>query len=272
MEKTGRDFAEFLKKVERYVLSHEVIVNNRYTKIVKVEGFNTAQIKDLYIQFSVFSKGFIPIEAKRYANATDEEAEEGSRKILGNELGVPLSMKKHDIEGGRFSHKLAHINWLRKDGEDLGIPRMMLGDWRQGTPLTLEMLDGLEFVYGSRDKNISDAASFAVESWAAYGIGKGEEAESNNFWQELIVAINKYSEKYRVSHDLKPLDISFFQYHYDIEVGHREIVEAMLRGTFYKDGFDEGKWLEGGSKALDAVHKLWIGLHDTYMKLEGATA
>ena len=98
-------------------------------------------------------------------------------------------------------------------------------------------------------------ASFAVETWAAWGIGQGPEAEANNFWKELIVGIQGYNKAYRISKGPKPIPTGFFQYHFDIEKGHAPNVMTELRETFEDEGFRESKWLAGGFRARP-VHLL----------------
>ena len=267
MAKKPKNFDEFYRKVQSDLLQHEVITNNPYTKWWKQGDANTAQLVDLLRQFSVFSNHFVPIQAKRMANAATEAAERGARAILGNEIGVALDVPTGDIEGGDFSHREAHINWLRDIGELLGIDRHALGRWAIGTQATHSFLEQLEATYGSRDPNVGAGASFAVETWAAWGIGEGAEAEANNFWKELIVGIQGYNAKHRVPHGLKPIPTGFFQYHFDIEKGHASNVMAELRETFEEEQFREDKWLEGGFQALDAVYVFWRGLDMARKKL-----
>src|SRR5688572_19848480 len=184
-----KQIASLREELTATVFAHEVIQRNPYTKWFKRGEANTEQVKDLVVQFSVFSNHFIPLEAKRMVNAATEKEEREARSILGSEIGVPINVKTGDIEGRAFSHDNAHIKWLRDIGEMLGLNRDQLGKWKIGSAATHEFLERLEEVYGSRDNDIGAGASFAIESWAGYGIGKGEEAESYNFWKELIMGL-----------------------------------------------------------------------------------
>lgn len=251
------------------VYLHEVIQRNPYTKWFCLGHANTAQVKDLIIQFSVFSNHFIPLEAKRMVNAATEEEEREARAILGSEIGVAIDTETGSIEGHRFSHNAAHIKWLRDVGEMLGLDRNQLGKWALGSATTHEFLRQLEEVYGSADNNIGSGASFAIESWAGYGIGKGAEAESNNFWRELIVGLEAYNHKYRKDLGLLPLNIGFFKFHFGLETGHVAAVEHDLTGIFMREDFDRAKWLYGATTALDAILTFWKGLDETRKTLEG---
>lgn len=266
MEKVTRDFDSFWKIVEKDLLNHPVIVSNPYTKNFKL-GPNTAQLVDLVEQFSVFSNHFLPIQCERMVNANTEAGERGARVILANEIGVALDVKRGDTDGKIFYHNKAHINWLRSVGNMLGLDPRMLGRWELGTQTTHKFLDDLKVSYASRDGNIGAGASFAIETWAAWGIGKGSEAESNNFWQELIDGIKIYNEKYRKPNNLAPVTTSFFKYHFEIESGHGENVMKELEGTFNDLDFNQERWLSGGRQALNAIHIFWLGLEDTRKKL-----
>jgi hypothetical protein len=256
-----------LRRLEREIYSHEVIQNNAYTKWFKRGEANTAQVIDLVVQFSVFSNHFIPLEAKRMVNAATEEEEKEARAILGSEIGVSIDAQTGNIEGHRFSHNSAHIKWLRDIGEMLGLERNQLGKWALGSPSTHRFLTELEQVYGSPDNNIGSGASFAIESWAGFGIGKGEEAESNNFWKELIVGLDGYNKRNRMALGLPPLNVGFFKFHFGLETGHVANVEHELAEVFFAPDFDSEKWFYGGAEALKAIHVFWKGLDESRQKL-----
>jgi len=266
MARAAHDFDSFLKIVERDCYSHEVIVNNRYTKNFKL-GPNTAQIVDLVKQFSVFSNHFLPIQCERMVNANTEAGEKSARVILANEIGVAMDLERSDTDGNVFHHSTAHINWLREVGEMLGLDPRMLGRWELGSQSTHKFLDDLRASYGSRDGNVGAGASFAIETWAAWGIGKELEAESNNFWKELVEGIKIYNERYRKSHRLPPITTSFFQYHFDIESGHGTTVMKELEETFHDHNFNQEKWLSGSRQSLNAIHTFWLGLEETRKSL-----
>jgi len=255
-----RRFVAFLKRVKNELYSHPVIVNNPYTKWFKLGEANTAQVIDLYEQFSVFSNHFLPIQTKRTVNANTDEGELEGWNILMNEFGAGFG-EDGNVEGQKVIRENAHIEWLRKNGGMLGIPRRKMGDWNTGTPSTHRFLEGLEEVYGSRDGNIGAGASFAIESWAGFGIGKGKELEVNNFWKELINGLVRYNEVYREG--MEPLEIEFFEFHFQIESRHVDSVERELEETFFNPIFDEEKWMYGAKHALDDIYKFWHGLDET---------
>lgn len=259
-------FLEHLDRIERDVYSHEVIRANPYTKWFKRGEATTEQVVDLIVQFSVFSNHFIPLEAKRMVNAATEEEEKEARAILGSEIGVAIDAATGSIEGRRFSHNSAHIKWLRDIGEMLGLDRNQLGKWVLGTPATQRFLKQLEEVYGNPDNNIGSGASFAIESWAGYGIGKGEEAESGNFWKELVVGLEAFNVRNRQG--LPPLSIGFFKFHFGLESGHVANVEHELYEVFFRPDFDREKWFAGASRALEAILVFWKGLDEARRRLD----
>ena len=75
------------------------------------------------------------------------------------------------------------------------IARNDLGRWYIANRATKEFLNGLDSSYGSPNWNCGAGASFAIESWAGFGIGKGKRAELNNFWKELIIGLEKFNQK-----------------------------------------------------------------------------
>ena len=263
----SRAFEAHLERVEEEIYSHAVIRHNPYTRWFRGGTANTPQVRDLVVQFSVFSNYFLPLEAKRMVNALTEEEEKKARSILCNELGVPINVRTGSIEGFRFSHDHAHIKWLRDIGESLGLGRDELGKWRLGTAATHQFLEDLERVYGSPDNAIGSGASFAVESWAGFGIGQNEAAENNNFWKELITGLESYNEKHRAGGGLPSVDVGFFQHHFDLELAHVRNVEEELAETFFMGSFDEDKWYDGARRALDAVHIFWKGLDQARRQL-----
>jgi len=261
--------AAFLRdELTGLVYEHEVIRNNPYTKWFKRGEASTEQVIDLILQFSVFSNHFIPLEAKRMVNAATEAEEKEARAILGSEIGVSIDATTGNIEGHRFSHNAAHIKWLRDIGEMLGLDRNQLGKWALGSESTHRFLKDLEDVYGSPDNNIGSGASFAIESWAGYGIGKGAEEEGNNFWKELITGLEGYNRRTRKGLGLPPLNMGFFKFHFGLESGHVANVEHELAEVFIRSDFDRERWLYGASHALEAILIFWKGLDQKRRELE----
>ena len=267
MKSTVKNFDLFKQRIEKEFFQHPVIVNNPYTKWFKKGEANTEHIKDLILQFSVFSNHFIVVQAKRMVNATTLEGEESARSILLNECGVGMNVKTGSIEGQRFTTENAHINWLRKIANMIDVNPKLLGRWEIGTEETHKFLEGLDKTYGSHDGQIGAGASFAIETWAAYGIGNGKEAELNNFWMELVMGIEGYNKHYRTPKNLPSLPTGFFQYHFETEAGHGVSVWQELKETYVQNDFDEEKYMKAGKLALEAIYTFWLGLDKTRKNL-----
>ena len=265
-ESNMKDLNTLKKRIEKDFFQHPVIINNPYTKWFKQGNANTEQIKDLIIQFSVFSNHFIVVQCKRMVYASNIEGEESARAILLNECGVGMNVKTGSIEGQKFTTPNAHLNWLRKMAEVLNIPKNTIGRWESGTESTHKFLEGLDKTYGSLDGIIGAGASFAIETWAAFGIGGNEEAESNNFWKELIVGLEAYNKKERVSKNLPTVPTGFFQYHFETEAGHGANVWHELEETYNQKDFDEEKYIKSGKIALESIYTFWKGLDETRKK------
>ena len=263
-----KSFDSFKQKIEKEFFQHPVIVNNPYTKWFKQGLANTEQMKDLILQFSVFSNHFIVVQTKRMVNARTLEGEETARAILLNECGVGMDVKTGSIEGKRFTTANAHINWLRKMADMLDIDQALIGRWETGTKATHDFLKGLDSTYGSYDGQIGAGASFAIETWAAFGIGQDKEAESNNFWKELIMGTEGYNNRVRIPANLSPIPLGFFQYHFETEGGHGVNVWHELEETFNQEDFDEEKYIKAGKIALESIYTFWLGLDETRKKLK----
>ena len=262
-----KDFNSLKKTIEKEFFQHPVIVNNPYTKWFKQGNANTEQIKDLIVQFSVFSNHFIVVQCKRMVYASTIEGEEAARAILLNECGVGMNVKTGSIEGQKFTTPNAHLNWLRKMADTLSIPSNLIGRWKSGTKSTHKFLDGLDKTYGSLDGIVGAGASFAIETWAAFGIGGTKEEESNNFWMELVNGLEAYNQKQRTSHNLPSVPTGFFKYHFETEAGHGVSVWKELEETYNQSDFDEKKYIEAGKIALESIYTFWLGLDETRKKL-----
>jgi hypothetical protein len=252
-------FAFFQERIERELYRHPVIVDNSYPRWFSRGEANLAQIAELLLQFSVFSNHFLVVQAKRMVNASSEEAERGARFILMSECGVALDGSTGSTEGRVFSTANAHINWLREVGAAAGLDPRAMGRWAAGTPSTHAFLEGLDRTYGSRDGWVGAGASFAIENWAAFGIGGGPELEARNFWRQLIAGLEAFNRR-RASEGRAPLPLGFFQYHFELESGHGANVRRELEETFSDPTFDPEKFLAGGREALDSIHAFWEGL------------
>jgi len=252
------NFTQFRRTIETSLLRHPVILRNSYTEWFAQGLADETQLRDLIVQFSVFSNHFLILQAKRMVNADTEEGEICARNILVNELGVGLDVRTGSVEGKTFSTRNAHLNWLRDVAAALGLAPMELGRWKRGSPATHEFLDGLDRTYGSRDGQIGAGASFAIENWAAHGIGMDAAAEAKNFWAQLIAGLKGVNAR-RAEQNLSLLPLGFFKFHFEIESGHGANVWHELEETFQSSGFDQAKFLEGGRLALDAIDTFWLG-------------
>lgn len=253
-------FQSFKASIERGLLRHPVILANPYTSWFAQGEATTEQVRDLLVQFSVFSNHFLVVQAMRLANASTLEGERCARNILMNECGVALDPRTGEVEGRTFATANAHLNWLREAGKALGLGPMELGRWKKGSRATRAFLKGLERTYGSRDGQVGAGASFAIENWAAFGIGRDPEEEKRNFWKQLITGLEGFNRGQRLAQNLAPLPLGFFKFHFQIEAGHGANVWRELEETFQRPGFDARKFLNGGCKALDAIHSFWLGL------------
>jgi len=253
-----KDFETFWKTVQTRIHGHPVIVNNPYCKWFKQGTFSRDDLIHLFKQFAVFSKWFLLVQMMRMMHAPDLEAETHARYILANELGVKIN-PDGSTEDQPFKTRWAHINWLRDTAKPLGLDPEHLGSWDTASSSTRAFIRGLEETYGSKDGEVGRGASYAIETWAAWGIGRGPEMESNNFWKELIDGITIYNEKCEAAGEpVIPLD--FFEFHFNSEKGHGDNVFEELRQAFDKPGFDSEKFLQAGEKALESIHTFWLGL------------
>ncbi|MGD9851983.1 MAG: hypothetical protein AB7T38_11995 [Nitrospirales bacterium] len=257
----GKDFEKFWENLKDEIHSHPVIVNNPYCKWFKKGEATQEQLIDLFEQFAVFSKWFLLAQLMRVLNASDLEAETHARYILANELGVRINADG-STENQPFKTQWAHINWLRDTAKPLNLDPANLGSWESSTSSTRAFIRGLEETYGNKDGEVGRGASYAIETWAAWGIGKGEAAESNNFWKELITGIEIYNQKNKLE-GTSAIPLKFFLFHFNSEKGHGDNVLDELHESFSKPGFDGNKFIDAGVKALNSIYTFWAGLDQT---------
>ncbi len=243
----------------RELFTHPVITDNPYTAWFSRGGADEKQVAELLVQFSVFSNHFLILQVKRMVNAGTLEGERCARNILMNECGVGLDPRTGSVEGRTFSTGNAHLNWLRQAGAALGLEAMQLGRWEAGSRATHQFLEGLDKTYGSHDGMVGAGASFAIETWAASGLGAGSELEAGNFWRQLIRGLEIFNGG-REEKGLKPVPLGFFKYHAEIESGHGANVWRELEQTCGHASFDARRFLDGRRKALDAIAVFWHGL------------
>lgn len=257
-----KDFSLFRERIETELLAHPVIHDNAYTRWFKRGEAEHEDVVDLVTQFSVFSNHFLVAQVKRMVFAQTEEGERCARNILVSECGVGLDARTGSVEGRAFATGNAHINWLRETGAALGLSPMTLGRWSLASPSTKKFLRGLERAYGSADEDVGAGASFAIESWAAFGLGHAPEQEARNFWSELIAGLEAHNKHKRLPAGAAPIPLGFFKYHRELETGHGANVWAELEASFRRPGFSRAKFLRGGRQALDAIRAFWVGLDE----------
>lgn len=254
-----KNLETFKTVVRRELFTHPVITDNPYTAWFSRGGADDEQVADLLVQFSVFSNHFLVLQVKRMVNAGTLEGERCARNILMNECGVGLDPRTGSVEGRTFATGNAHLNWLREAGAVLGLEPMQLGRWDVGSAATHRFLTGLDKTYGSHDAMIGAGASFAIETWAASGLGGGAKLEAGNFWRQLIRGLEIVNRR-RGDEGLEAIPLGFFKFHAEIEAGHGVNVWRELEETFAQPGFDARRFLRGGRKALDAIETFWLGL------------
>jgi len=277
------EYRRFLDVAERELMNHRIVRDNRYTKWFQQGLATDDELRFFVQQFSVFSNQFLVAALLRVINAGNLEQMHACKEILLNELGViyrkpgpaaggngslteddkdregdpDLVSTEGTVDGCIFRFRAAHFEWLLKIGEQLGLGFNDLGKRRHGRPKTLFFCDELQRTYGSEDGQFAEGASFAVENWAAAG-----------FWQELedgLMAIK------RARHPQLPL--AFFTWHNRVEGQHAGHTLEELEETYFSEGFDREKFLEGGRQILDGVAAFWDGLEEDrlagYTKIQG---
>ncbi|QPJ61621.1 MAG: hypothetical protein G3M70_06865 [Candidatus Nitronauta litoralis] len=261
----SKSFENFWEIIEKEIHQHPVIISNVYCKWFKRGEASEAQIVDLFEQFAVFSKWFLLAQMMRMLQASDLEAEIQARYILVNELGVGISPDSA-TENQLFKTSWAHINWLRETAKPLPLDATQLGSWNSASLATRKFIEGLERNYGSKDGNVGHGASYAIETWASWGIGGSEADENNNFWKELISGLEKCNSRRRQNNQPEiPLD--FFLFHFNSEKQHGDNVFDELRHSFDKPEFHYEEFLFGARKALEAIHTFWLGLNNARKRI-----
>lgn len=260
----GEKFLAFQQRINHELLQHRVITDNRYTRWFEHGAQTEAQMKAFIIQFSVFSNQFLVAQLQKIINADSLENMRASKEILANEIGVVFStLKEMDnagdkqsdidselvstegtIEGGIFHFRAAHFEWLLHIANALGLAFNDVGKRQQGTASTLFFCDELIRLYGGSDYMISQAASFAVENWAAAG-----------FWKALIEGIRQYNRRMGTH-----LPLAFFSWHDRIEDQHAKHTQEELEAYYFHHQIDENRFIQFGNEMLDGVAAFWNGL------------
>lgn len=261
----ARQFLQFQRRINDELLAHDVIVNNHFTRWFRNGEMSEAQIKAFVVQFSVFSNLFLIAQLHKMINADSLESMRASKEILANEIGVvfnPSSTKitrdniggltdpqlvstEGTVEGGTFRFRAAHFEWLLILAEKLGLHFNDIGKRRHGTNSTLVFCDELVRLYGSADYLTSQAASYAVENWAAAG-----------FWDELVEGFEIYNRDTDAN-----LPLSFFSWHAKLEAQHALHTQEELEEVYFETEINEDKFIRIGGEMLDGVATFWSGLN-----------
>ncbi|OUS08045.1 hypothetical protein A9Q90_04910 [Gammaproteobacteria bacterium 54_18_T64] len=258
-------FLNFQQCIDRDLLKHPVIGANAYTAWFAKGGFSHQQAREFVVQFSVFSNLFLIAQLQKTINADTLEGMRASKEILANEIGVVfkalgsgpaalvgdgqspeagLLAAEGTVEGGTFHFRAAHFEWLLRMASALDLTFNQVGKRHHGSEATLFFCDELARLYGSEDYMTSQAASYAVENWAAAG-----------FWEQLISGFKVYNS--RVS---KKLPLAFFTYHAKIEAQHAAHTQEELEELYFSRDIDEARFINCGNDMLNGVEVFWQGL------------
>jgi hypothetical protein len=264
----GKRFLRFQQRINQELLQHYVIMRNAYTAWFKKGEQSETQIKAFVVQFSVFSNLFLIAQLKKMINADTLEGMRASKEILANEIGVAFRKGERPakdagfdpdhlgtegtVQGGVFHFEAAHFEWLYGIAKHLGLEFDEIGKRRFGTQPTLFFCDELSRLYGHENYAISQAASYAVENWAAAG-----------FWQELIDGFNLYNTRTGAN-----LPLGFFVWHNRLEAQHAAHTQEELEEYYFENEFDEDAFIRHGNEMLDAVTAFWDGLDEQRIALE----
>lgn len=252
----AKRFLGFQRRINKEMLKHPVIIQNRYTAWFEQGNQSYGQIKAFIIQFSVFSNQFLVAQLNKMIHANTLESMHASKEILANELGVRyqsaqrqssqnnLGSTEGSIDGSRFSFGAAHFEWLYHIAKKLGLGFAEIGQPRQGTQATLYFCDELIRLYGGENYQISQASSYAVENWAAAG-----------FWGQLIQGLQRYNDQTG-----SDLPLGFFIWHDKIEAQHAAHTQEELEELYFTQNLDEDAFIHYGNEMLDGVAAFWDGL------------
>ena len=258
----------FKTRLREEVLNHPVIASNPYTEWFRQGDITLEQARTFVVQFSVFSNEFLFAQLRKMVNAESIEEMRASKEILANEIGVgfrnglrageaELGSATGSIEGGTFHFCAAHFELLTRTARPLGLKFADLGKRRLGNDSTLHFCNELVRLYGSEDYAVAEAASWAVENWAAAG-----------FWDDLVDGW----QLFRVRHGLSNLNLAFFTWHARVEATHAQHTWDELEELYTTRTVDENAFIENANRMLDGVYVFWIGLDEQRRRLTNASA
>ncbi len=257
-----KSFLVFQDRLANELLNHKVIRDNPYTRWFEAAKLTENDIRQFFVQFSVFSNLFLIAQLHKMLNAPTLEEMHASKEILVNELGVMFNSdhKEGDMtesgehkfkgltgsaEGGTFRFKGAHFELLVRLASHVGLSFSQLGRREFGSPTTLHFCDELVRLYGSADYTTATAASYAVENWAAAG-----------FWDQLVSGLKNFKTENNIEH----LPMAFFTWHAQLEANHARHTQEELEQFYFANEFDEDAFIARGNEMLDAVYIFWEGL------------
>lgn len=271
----ARQFLHFQKRIDEELLDHRVITSNPYTAWFQKGRQSREQIRAFIVQFSVFSNQFLVAQLQKMINADSLEGMRASKEILANEIGVVFKSRRKQgasagdvdsegdpelvstegtVDGGIFLFRAAHFEWLMRIAEKIGLEFEQVGRRIHGTKATLFFCDELIRLYGSEDYMVSQAASYAVENWAAAG-----------FWDELIDGFTRYNKRTGAR-----LPLAFFTWHSKLEGQHAQHTQEELEELYFSRDMDENAFIANGNAMLDGVAAFWDGLEDQRTRLAAA--
>jgi pyrroloquinoline quinone (PQQ) biosynthesis protein C len=252
----AKQFLKFQQRINKELLNHRVIIDNPYTAWFEQGEQNLLQIKAFIIQFSVFSNQFLIAQLNKMIHADTLEGMRASKEILANEIGVrfkspvnsasgkKLGETRVSVEGGTFHFGAGHFEWLYKLAKKLGLSFAEIGQPKHGTKPTLFFCDELIRLYGGDNYQISQAASYAVENWAAAG-----------FWGQLIKGFKRFNDRNGLD-----LPVGFFIWHDQLEAQHAAHTQEELEELYFTLELDEDGFIRYGNEMLDGVAAFWDGL------------
>ena len=270
----ARSFLVFQQRINQELLKHPIITSNDYCNWFEQGNQNKVQVREFVVQFSVFSNLFLIAQLHKTINADTLEGMHASKEILANEIGVIFNAKKArkvidetldaatspdivstegSVEGGQFRFKAAHFEWLYRMAQKLELKFTDIGKRHHGTESTLFYCDELTRIYGNEDYLISQAASYAVENWAAAG-----------FWDQLVDGFEKFNDTREIK-----LPLGFFTWHALIESQHAAHTQEELEELYFDREIDEDKFIHYGNEMLDGVATFWNGLEAQRKQLAG---
>ncbi|MGR8952364.1 MAG: hypothetical protein ACU83V_08105 [Gammaproteobacteria bacterium] len=262
----AKRFLDFQHRIDTELLKHRVITANPYTAWFEQGDQSLAQIKAFIIQFSVFSNQFLIAQLHKMIHADTLESMRASKEILANEIGVrfkslaprngedALGSTEGSIEGGIFHFGAAHFEWLYHIAQKLGLTFAEIGQPKHGTASTLFFCNELIRLYGGDDYQVSQAASYAVENWAAAG-----------FWGQLIKGFKRFNENNGAD-----LPLGFFIWHDQLESQHAAHTQEELEELYFTQDLDEDRFIRYGNEMLDGVAAFWDGLDAQRQELAAA--